>query len=582
MKSKGLAWFSLLAICVSLQSLAEPQRAEQEPEAATGYEAKKSLTGSEYMISVANPYAAWIGKKILNQGGNAVDAAVAIQATLTLVEPQSSGIGGGGFMLLWDKESGKLRTFDGRETAPNKTNAFLFTDKFGKVAKWQDAVQGGRAVGVPGVLRMLEMVHKQYGKLPWSSLFTDAAKMAELGFIVSPRLASLLEKEIHPGLKTLAPANLYFYPFGKPLQAGQKVINRELAESLMGIAKQGADYFYSGPLAEQIVKAVHNSEVNPGVMELSDLAGYTAKERQPACGEYKVYTVCGMGPPSSGGLTVLQILEMLEPFKLEQYAPNSVTAIHLFTQASKLAFADRNIYMADTDFTNLPFAALINRSYLQRRAEKIDIKQDMGRAKAGHPYPPAALGLDNSYEIPNTSHFSIVDKQGNVLSMTTSIEMGFGSGVMVGGFLLNNEMTDFATNPKIGDRWLLNRIEPGKRPRSSMSPTIVFNNKNKPVLAIGSPGGSRIIDYVAQSLVAILDWKMDVQDAINLPKVVNRNRDTELEIGTSLEKLKPALEMLGHKVNLVPLNSGLHGIELRDGKLIGGADPRREGVVVTN
>lgn len=566
---------------LSANVVAQIQASDREPEANTGYQAKQALSGKDYMLSVANPYAAWIGKKILKQGGTAIDAAIAIQATLTLVEPQSSGIGGGAFMLYWDKKSGKLHSFDGREMAPRKVNAYLFTDKYGKVASWQDAVQGGRAVGVPGVLKMLEMAHQRFGKLSWSSLFYDAAQLAEGGFRVSPRLASLLSQEIHPGLKNMAPANLYFYPSGKPLKAGQILLNKSLSESLLGIAKNGADYFYNGPLAQMIVDAVQQSPVNPGALQLSDLQNYQALERPPACGDYKQVSICGMGPPSSGGLTVLQIMLMLEDKNMQDLAPNSPQAVHLFTQASRLAFADRDMYMADTDFTHLPFAALINQSYLHRRAEKINPLQDMGRAKPGQPYPPSALGLDNSYEIPNTSHFSIVDKYGNALSMTSSIEMGFGSGVMVGGFLLNNQMTDFATRPKNGDRWLLNRIEPGKRPRSSMSPTIVFNKQEKPILIIGSPGGSKIIDYVAQSLIAVLDWGMDVQQAINLPKVVNRNLYTELEANTPLEKLKQPLEAMGHRVMLTDLNSGLHGIEIRNGTLIGGADPRREGVVVT-
>ncbi|WP_416305559.1 gamma-glutamyltransferase [Neptunicella sp. SCSIO 80796] len=571
----------LLLLLVSVQVAGQIQAQDREPEANTGYQAKQALTGKEYMISVANPYAAWIGKKILKQGGSAIDAAIAMQAALTLVEPQSSGLGGGAFMLYWDKKTATLHSFDGRETAPRKVNAYLFTDKYGKVAPWQDAVQGGRAVGVPGVLRMLELVHKKYGKLSWSSLFYDAAQLAETGFRVSPRLASLLSQEIHPGLKKMTPAKLYFYPLGKPLKAGQMLLNKSLAESLLGIAKQGADYFYKGPLAEAIVEAVQQSQINPGSLELADLENYRALERPPACGDYKQVTICGMGPPSSGGLTVLQIMLMLEEQNMQDFAPNSKEAVHLFTQASRLAYADRDMYMADTDFTHLPFAALINRSYLHRRAEKINPLKDMGWAKPGQPYPPSALGLDNSYEIPNTSHFSIVDKEGNVLSMTSSIEMGFGSGVMVGGFLLNNQMTDFATNPKNGEHWLLNRIEPGKRPRSSMAPTIVLDKQGQPTLLIGSPGGSSIIDYVAQSLIAILDWGMDVQQAINLPKVVNRNRYTELESGTALESLQAPLEAMGHKVRLTHLNSGLHGIQLHYGVLTGGADPRREGVVVT-
>ncbi|MDN4504165.1 gamma-glutamyltransferase [Alteromonadaceae bacterium BrNp21-10] len=574
-----MALSSLLFISVNVSAQTSAQ--DRDPEAGTGYQQKQALKGKKYMISVANPYAGWVGKRILKQGGSAVDAAIAMQAVLTLVEPQSSGIGGGGFMLYWDNKAKKLTSFDGRETAPSKANAFLFIDKLGKVASWRDAVQGGRAVGVPGVLKALEMAHKQFGKLEWANLFYDAASLAEKGFVVSPRLAELLAKEIHPGLKKLAPANRYFYPYGQPLQAGDKVINKRLAESLLGIAKEGTDFFYKGPLSKDIVKAVQGSEVNPGLLSLEDLANYKAIERPPACGNYKQHQICSMGPPSSGGLSVLQILTMLEDKGLEKMAPNSLQALHLFTQASRLAYADRDTYMADTDFTHLPFGALINPSYLQRRAEKIDANKDMGRAKAGQPYSRTLLSIDNSYEIPNTSHFSIVDQEGNAVSMTTTIEMGFGSGVMVGGFLLNNEMTDFASQPQIGDQWVLNRIEPGKRPRSSMAPTMVFDQKGELSLLIGSPGGSRIINYVAQSLIAVLDWGLDVQEAINLPRVTNRNSSTDLEKGTNLERLEPLLEKMGHKVVVRDLNSGLHGIQIINGELIGGADPRREGVVVT-
>ena len=572
--------FALLLLGLTLPALAQ-QKDDPAPEAATGFQHRTALTGQDYMISVANPHAAFIGKNILQRGGSAMDAAIAMQATLTLVEPQSSGIGGGAFILYWDNKTKKLHTFDGRETAPNAVNANLFLDAQGRPAPWQDAVQGGRAVGTPGVLRALELGHSKFGKLPWADLFFDAARLAELGFEVSPRLAKLLEQEIHPGLKTLAPARYYFYPFGKPLEQGTKLINEPLAKTLLAIGSQGADYFYKGPLAEHIVNAVQNSSINPGKLSAEDLATYRAKEREPVCTAYKVYRLCSMGPPSSGGLTVMQMLLMLEDKGMENLAPDSLEAVHLFTQASRLAFADRDMYMADSDFTRLPYGVLISPTYTHSRGERINSRKDMGPARPGMPYPGYLMGGDDAIERPNTSHMSIVDSEGNAVSMTTTIEAGFGSGLMVNGFLLNNQMTDFSTNPKQGDRWVLNRIEPGKRPRSSMSPFMVFDEKGKLILVIGSPGGSRIINYVAQALIGVLDWKLDVQQAINLPHYTNVNRYTELEAGTRLEALKPALEKMGHRVVIRDLNSGLHGIEVFSNKLVGGADPRREGAVVT-
>jgi len=569
---------TLLLIASSLLPFAV--LAQPEPEAATGYNEKQAFVGKEYLVSAANPYASWVGKKIIDQGGSAIDAAVAIQAMLTLVEPQSSGIGGGAFLLYWDNKTKQLTTYDGRETAPKAANANLFM-QHGKAIPWKEAVTGGRAVGVPGVLKALDMAHQDFGTLPWKDLFSDSIRFAEEGFSVSPRLEKLVSLNIHPGMKQMRSSFGYFYPGNRPLKQGHKLKNKPLAQTLDVIAKQGAQAFYTGELAQTIVKAVRESEVNPGNLSLDDLANYQAVKRNAVCGAYHKYKVCGMAPPSSGGLTVLQILKLLAPYKLEQYQANSLEAVHLFTQASRLAYADRKMYMADSDFNRLPFPKLIGDSYLQKRAEKIDINQDMGRAREGFPFPLSAFSPDNAYELPNTSHFSIVDKQGNAVSMTTSIEHAFGSALMVGGFLLNNQMTDFSFVPQIGKRRVLNRIEPNKRPRSSMSPTMVFDQEGELLITLGSPGGSRIINYVAQTLIGILDWELDIQQAINLPKVTNRNDYTALEKNTQMVTLKAKLEQKGHKVRVHDLNSGLHGIYIdRDkGLLVGGADPRREGVV---
>ncbi|WP_343856522.1 gamma-glutamyltransferase [Aliiglaciecola litoralis] len=555
------------------------QLEDREPEAATGYDQKKAHIAEQFMVVAANPYASWAGKNILKNGGSAIDAAVAIQAMLTLVEPQSSGLGGGGFILYWDNKAKKLHSYDGRETAPAAVDGDLFM-KDGKPIKWRDAVVGGRSVGVPGALKALEMVHKDFGKLPWNSLFNDSIETATKGFTVSARLERLLSLRYNKGLLDFLTPRTYFYPNGIELKENTIRTNRKLALALTAIAQQGADYFYKGELAERIAKTVQLSTLNPGVLTKQDLLNYQAKERAPVCGPYRGFKICGMAPPSSGGINVLQILKMLERFDLGQYGPNSVEAMHLFTQASKLAYADRSRYIADSDFSQLPFAALINKSYLTARSALIKLDKDMPKALPGNPYLTDELGVDTAFELPNTSHFSIVDKEGNALAMTTSIEFMFGSGLMTDGFLLNNQLTDFSLNPSPNNKLALNRVEPNKRPRSAMSPTMVFDKNNNLVLIIGSPGGSRIVSYVAQTIIAVIDWKLDIQQAINLPKVTNRNDYTALEKGTIAQNWVQRLTDMGHTVKVIDLNSGLHGIQLEDGKLIGGADPRREGVAV--
>ncbi|GAA0356802.1 gamma-glutamyltransferase [Bowmanella denitrificans] len=574
-----VGFFLSLMLCMPVALGQDKVLEDREPEAATGFANKSAVVAKEFMVSAANPYAAWAGKKALMQGGSAIDAAIAVQAMLTLVEPQSSGIGGGAFILYWDNTTQTLYTYDGRETAPRQTNAAHFLQD-GKPIPWRDAIVGGRAVGVPGVLRALEMAHQKHGKLPWIGLFRDAAIAAEEGFKVSPRLARLVAMELHPGLKEFIASKNYFYPDGKPIQAGVIRKNLPLARTFNTIAEKGADAFYQGDLAEKIVAAVQKASINPGTLTMADLQEYKAKARSPLCGGYRSYRVCGMAPPSSGGVATLQILRMLEGFEMGRFAPNDPQALHLFTQASRLAFADREKFSADPEFFSHPVAAMISGSYIKDRAKAIKPGQDMGKAFAGDPFPHEKLARDNAYELPNTSHISIVDGQGNALSMTTSIEMAFGSGLMVEGFLLNNQMTDFSFVPEVNRALVANRVEPGKRPRSSMSPTMVFNKQGELYLVVGSPGGSRIIDYVAQTLVGVLDWRLDIQQAINLPKITNRNDYTALEKGTSLEQHAAEFEKWGHKVKVQDLNSGLHGIMLLDDKLIGGADPRREGVAV--
>lgn len=578
--TKGL--LSLLFISTSFWASATPdiKRQDREPEAATGLIAKETVVTDHAMVASANPYASKAGLNILKQGGSAVDAAIAVQLVLTLVEPQSSGIGGGAFMLHWDKSAQKLTTFDGRETAPAGATTDMFLDKSGKAMPWIKAVVGGHSVGVPGVLAGLKKAHEQYGKLPWNVLFKDAIKLAETGFIVSPRLEKLVAMEFNPGITKLDTIKNYFFPNGKAVKAGQVLKNPELAAVYRSIAKQGIKVFYQGWLAEKIVAAVQQSPIAPGRLTLADMKNYRAKELPAVCGAYRQYQVCGMAPPSSGGVAIIQMLGQLEHFDIAKYTINDPQFTHLFTQSSRLAFADRNRYIADSSFVNVPTQGLIDKQYLAQRASLIKTNKDMGNATAGVPKGALAQADDNAYELPSTSHISIVDQYGNAISMTTSVEMGFGSAVMVEGFILNNQLTDFSLDPKQNGQWVANRLEPGKRPRSSMAPMMVFNEDETLKLVVGSPGGSRIINYVAQTMIAILDWQLDPQSAINLPRITNRNKVTTLEKGTELVKLKPALEAIGHQVAIRDLNSGIQAIVLSESKLHGGADQRREGLAI--
>lgn len=576
-----LVFTGLLALFTHIASYAQQATREVgEPEAATGYIEKKALTSKDYMVVAANPYASWAGKNIIEQGGTAIDAAIAIQSMLTLVEPQSSGIGGGAFLLYWDNKSKTMHTYDGREMAPAGVNAYWWME-YGKPVKWIDAVVGGKSVGVPGVMKALEVAHQEFGKLPWKTLFNDSIITSEQGFKVSPRLEKLVTaaQQYHKGLQRFPSSATYFYPAGIPLKAGSIKKNPALAKTLRNIAEQGSDYMYRGELATKIAGAVQGVDINPGVLTAKDMSNYKPVIRKGVCGEYRNKKLCGMAPPSSGGINVFQLLKLLEKFDLSQFPIDSVEFANLYTQASALTYADREKYIADSDFTNLPYAALINDGYLSRRAESIRVDKPWSHARAGEPFATQMIS-GSSLEQPNTSHFVIVDKEGNAVTMTTSIEFMFGSGIMVDGFLLNNQLTDFSFNPSKHRFPVPNRVEPHKRPRSAMSPTMVFNEDGDLEILVGSPGGSRIVSYVAQTLIGIIDYGLDVQQAINLPKITNRNDYTALEKDTPIEMLKAPLEALGHTVKIVDLNSGLHGIQITDKGLVGGADPRREGVAV--
>ncbi len=570
-----LALLLALPLALPYQAKARDAQADANPEIATGVQHRPVVRAKHFMAVAANPLASEAGAAVLERGGSAVDAAIAMQLVLALVEPQSSGLGGGAFMLAWDARSAKLKSYDGREAAPATAVPERFL-KDGKAMRFGDAVNSGLAVGTPGLLRMLELAHRRHGRLPWAELFTRAIELAERGFPVSPRLHRQISQ--NADLAKQADARAYFLPDGQPAAVGYRLKNPQLAAVLKRVAKEGSDAFYKGTIARDIVAAVHAHAV-PGDLSEADLRDYRPLEREPVCGNYRVYLLCGMGPPSSGGVAVLQMLGMLEQYPIGLLQPGDTLAVHYFAEAGRLAFADRDLYLGDPAFTAVPVRGLLDPVYLKQRGALIDARRSMGKAPPGRPEGVAlALGEGVVADIPSTSHLVAVDGQGNAVSMTTTIEAEFGSKIFVRGFLLNNQLTDFSLAPTDDHgRPVANRVEPGKRPRSSMAPFAVFE-QGKLKMVLGSPGGSAIINYVAKTLVAMIDWKLDVQQAIALPNMGSRNKDTEIEEGTSLADREPALEAMGHNVKLLPFPSGVHAIVVGLDGLEGGADPRREGV----
>ena len=579
-------WFRALAIvaisALALTSLSNalaqsPGVKRPAPELPSGYQEKKLAHAAKYMVAAANPLAVDAGLKMLGRGGSAIDAAVAVQMVLNLVEPQASGIGGGAFILHYDAGRKTTNAYDGREAAPMAATPDLFIGSDGKPMRFQDAVVGGRSVGVPGVLRALEVAHSRHGKLPWAALFEPAIALAEKGFALSPRVHIQIaaDKAMLNDPETRA----YFYlPDGTAKPVGAILKNPPFAAVLRRIAKEGPDAFYTGDLAREMVAAVRNHPTNPGTLSEADFSGYRARTLEPLCAPYRSFRVCGM-PLPGGGLTVLQILGTLERFDMKSVRPGSTEAVHLFTEAGRLAYADRERYMADDRFAAVPVAGLADPAYNRRRSELIRPEKSMGRAVAGTPEKlTVATGDGDTPEFPSTSHISIVDRNGSAVSMTTSIESRFGSRIFVRGFLLNNTLTDFSMTAMDNGRPVANAVYPGKRPRSSMSPTLVFDNQEKLHLVLGSPLGSVIMNFVAKTLVATLDWGMDIQSAISLPNFGSRNGPTEIEKGTSYENLLGPLKSMGHEVRVVDLPSGLHGIMRTSQGWQGGADPRREGV----
>lgn len=555
------------------------------PEAASGWTPKPGWQAPHWMAAAAHPLATDAAAQILRVGGSAVDAAIAAEMVLTLVEPQSSGIGGGAFLVHWDGQN--IETFDGRESAPASVDDSLFLED-GQPVSFHEGVVGGRAVGVPGLLRMLALAHDRHGKLPWRVLFEPAIQLAEAGFTISPRLATLVQADAYLAEDT--EARLYFYEAaGRPKQAGTLLKNPELAAVLRVVATQGADAFYAGPIAHDIVLKVQGHPANPGQLTEEDMAAYQAKSGPALCFDYRRYRLCGPPPPSSGPLALGQIFGMLEHTNIAAHKPTRnpdgswqlpVEAVHLYSEAARLAYADRAYYAADGDLVKVPVAGLLDSAYLKQRAALIG-EWSMGRAEQGTlPGEGTARGMDRSPELPSTSHLSIVDSDGNGVAMTASIEDAFGARQMVRGFLLNNQLTDFSFAPTdAAGRPVANRVQPGKRPRSSMSPLLVFDRQDgRLLMSLGSPGGSAIINYVGKALLGTLDWGLSLQDAIDLPNFGSRNGPTELEEGRGGDDLKTALEARGHEVVLRPQTSGLQGIMRTSSGWFGGADPRREGM----
>ena len=522
---------------------------------------------------------------MLRNGGNAVDAAIAAQLVMSLVEPQSSGIGGGLFLVYSNGKTKKVESYDGRETAPKSVTPNLFVGTDGNTLKFIDAVVGGRSVGVPGVIATLWLAHQEHGKLPWADLFQPAINLADGGFPVSPRLAKVIN--LVPSLTLIPETAAYFRPNGKPLAAGDILKNPTYAQTLRTIAKLGPSGFYKGPVAQAIVDAVTNAPRGMVDLTLSDIASYRPKKRQPICGNYRTFKICGMGPPSSGAVTSLQILKLLERFDLAQLQPSSSKAMHLFVEAQRLAFADRAAFLADPDFVTVPLPGMIEPRYLATRSKQISMESTIAQADI---LPGNPKGADRTlrrlripdHSKPSTAHMSILDDQGNAVAMTTTVEGPFGSHLMAAGFILNNQLTDFSFEPRIDNRRFANAPQAGKRPLSSMTPTLVFDKSGKLFAVIGSPGGWRIIPYVTKTLLGLIDWRLPMKDAIALPNITSRSSSVDIEDGLGLESLGNDLRALGHEVKFIEQTSGLNGFRLTPAGIDAASDARREGTVGQN
>jgi gamma-glutamyltranspeptidase/glutathione hydrolase len=550
-------------------------------EPASNFRKLKSVSAKKHMISTSDILASQAGEEMLAKGGNAIDAIIAAQLVLNVVEPQSSGIGGGGFLLYFDAKTKKTTYFNGRENSPAKAHAKMFLDKNGKAKDFTEAVKGGKSVGTPGVLKILKEAHEKYGKLSWKEVFQPAIKLSRNGFPMNDRLHTLASSNayIRDFRET---AEIYINPNGKTKDIGETVTNPQMAKTLETIAQEGIEPFYSGKIAKDMVRAVQNSKINPGYLSLADLKKYRSKTGDLLCATYREkYKICSMPLPSSGGVTLLEILGILENFDLSKLKPQSAEFVHLVSEATRLAYADRNEYLADT--AGVPIDKMLNKNYLKSRSQLISMDKSMSKVEAGIFTEIVARNTvidNNAIELPCTTHLSAVDDEGNAISFTSSIEYFFGSGITVDGFLLNNQLTDFSFLPEINGKKVANRIEPNKQPRSSMTPTFVFDKDDKLIMILGSPGGPNIIQYSLKTILGYLDFHQDIQKIISMPNFVILNDVLQLEKGTEITKLEKKLQNLGHQTKINDITSGIHAIVINDNELIGGADPRRGGAAV--
>jgi len=545
--------------------------------AATVEARQPALTKDQGMVSAADPRAAAAGVEILRAGGSATDAAIATMLALNVVEPQSSGIGGGSFWIS-HAAGGALSTIDAREEAPAAADARWFYAPDGTRLSHSDAVPGGRSVGIPGALRGMALAHRASGKLPWAQLFAPAIRLATNGFQASPRLVNGMKAygdHITPETRKLFSA-----PDGSPVAIGAVIKNPQQAALLQRIATQGPDSFYVGPQAQKIVTAVNTAARNPSKMTTGDLASYDAKSRPPICVKYRLYRVCGMGPPSSGGITVLMILKQLERFDMGKLGKDSAQAWHLFAESSRLAYADRDLYVGDPDFVRVPVQGMLDTKYLASRSALIFPTKTMANVAPGTPPGAPARTRAPVSEVPGTTDIATVDARGNVVEVTTTVEGYFGSGITVDGTVLNNQLTDFDIVPVKDGALVANRVEGGKRPRSSMSPTIVYGPDGKVRLAVGAAGGSTIIAQVAKAIIGVVDWKLSAQDSIALGLLYAPGHVAAAEKGTDREAMVPALQALGETVQVASLGLKANAIERVGGKWVGAADPRSEGVAI--
>lgn len=529
------------------------------------------------MATSADPAATKAAMEIYRQGGNATDAALAMMLALTVVEPQSSGIGGGGFLVHHDGRTGVLSTIDGREKAPAGATPDRFLGPDGKPLGFRVAQVGGRSIGVPGNIRLAALAHGKWGKLSWSAIFQPAIRLAEDGFTVNARLASAASGNapLWDGMEDIR--DLYA-PNGKLVAAGNVLKNPKLAKLLRRIAADGPDAFYKGDNAEDIVRAVRDARGSPKDMTLADLAAYEAKERPPVCGKYRVYTVCGMGPPSAGATTVLGILGQVERFDLKRLGAKSPTSWHVIGEAMRLTYADRDKYSADRDFVPVPVAGLIDPGYLKARSRTISTTRTLDRYEAGNPPGAAQRAQLTSGDDTGTTHFIAADRDGGLVTMTSTVEAGFGSQVVVNGLVLNNELTDFSLAPERDGAPVANRVEGNKRPLSSMAPTIVYDAAGKPIFLVGAAGGRTIPMQVTKALIAHLDWGMSAGESVALGQIYyDRDGALVLEQGTTTADFAPALEKLGQKVKVAPLGLKANAAEWTPQGWVGAADPRSPG-----